>query len=89
MLCLNKINWSVNPKMDIEPPRWWRSLKLQILWKRPLDPRKKIKKFLKLGDEYFEQGELEFANFCYERSKTLAKEAGTVHLLKKIEQRIE
>lgn len=75
--------------MDIEPPKRWESLKIRILWRLPLDSRKKIKKFLKLGDEYLSQGEQQLAVHCYELSKSLAEQVGTVHLLKKIEQRVQ
>ena len=75
--------------MDIEPPKRWQTLKLQVLWKLPLEPRKKIKIFLKLGDDYLVQGERQLARLCYEISKKLAEEAGTIHLLKKIEQRVQ
>lgn len=75
--------------MDIEPPKRWQTLKLQFLWRLPLESRKKIKRFLTLGDEYSIQGEHQLARQCYELSKRLAEEAGTIHLLKKIEQRVE
>lgn len=75
--------------MDIEPPKRWQTLKLQFLWMLPLESRKKIKKFLKMGDDYSIQGEHQLARQCYELSKKLAEEAGTIYLLKKIEQRVE
>ncbi|NMA61094.1 MAG: hypothetical protein GX956_04315 [Firmicutes bacterium] len=75
--------------MEVEPPRWWNKLKLNFLWRLPLEPRKKIKRLLKLGDDYLVQGERELAEHCYNLSKELAEEVGTVHLLKKIEQRFQ
>lgn len=75
--------------MDLEPPRRWHKWKLEFLWRLPLEPRKKIKRFIKLGDDYLVQGELLLAEHCYHLSKQLAENAGTVHLLKKIEQRIQ
>lgn len=75
--------------MDIDPPKRWQLLKLKIMWRLPQESRKKIKKFLKLGDEYLSSGETELANHCYDLSRKLAQEAGTVHLLKKIQQRVQ
>ena len=75
--------------MDIDPPRWWQRLKLRILWLLPQESRKKIKKFLKLGDEFANNGEVELAQYCYDLSRELAEQAGTIHLLKKIEQRFQ
>ncbi len=74
--------------MDIEPPRRWHTLKLALLWRRPQEPSKKIKIFLRLGDEYLRKGEVQLANYCYTLSKNLAEEAGTIHLRKKIENRL-
>ncbi len=75
--------------MDIDPPRWWHILKIRVLWYLPREPRKKIKIFLCLGDEYDQLGEERLANYCYDLSKKLAQDAGTIHLLKKINQRLQ
>lgn len=74
--------------MDVEPPKPWRRWKLLLLWHFPLDARRKIKRFIKLGDEYLATGESELATYCYYLSKKLATEAGTIHLLKKIDQKL-
>lgn len=55
----------------------------------PKEPRKKIKTFLRLGDAYLKRGEEQLANYCYDLSKGLAEEAGAIHLLKKISQRVQ
>ncbi len=75
--------------MDIDPPKRWHTLKLKLLWRLPQESRKKIKVFLRLGDEYDKNGEQQLANYCYGLSKQLAQEAGAIHLLKKIEQRFQ
>ncbi len=75
--------------MDIDPPRRWHTLKLRLLWRMPKEPRKKIKTFLRLGDAYLKRGEEQLANYCYDLSKGLAEEAGAIHLLKKINQRVQ
>jgi len=41
-----------------------------------------------MGDEYMQKGEQQLATFCYKLSRRLAREVGTVHLLKKIEERM-
>jgi hypothetical protein len=75
--------------MDVDPPRWKNRWKLDLLWYLPLEPRKKIKKFIKLGDEYRANGEEGMAVYCYERSLNLARSARAVHLLKKVEERFQ
>lgn len=75
--------------MDLEPPERWQKWRLKLLWRLPLEPRKKIKKFIRLGDDYLVRGERQLAEHCYNLSRQLAEEAGTVHLLKKIEQRVQ
>ncbi len=75
--------------MDSEPSKRWQKLRLKLLWRLPGEPRKKIKRFLKLGDEFLTRGETRLAEYCYELSHGLAQEAGTVHLLKKIRQRVQ
>ncbi|NMB00948.1 MAG: hypothetical protein GX971_05425 [Firmicutes bacterium] len=64
-------------------------MKLRILWLLPQESRKKIKKFLRFGDEFANNGEVELAQYCYDLSRELAEQAGTIHLLKKIEQRFQ
>lgn len=73
--------------MDLDPPKRWQTLRLRLLWKLPLESRKKIKTFLKLGDEYQSNGQQQLAHHCYALSRELAREVGAIHLLKKIEQR--
>lgn len=75
--------------MDVEPPKWWQKWKLDLLWHFPLEPRKKIKRFMKLGDDYLVQEKHQLAEYCYYLSRELATEAGTIHLLKKIEQKFQ
>lgn len=75
--------------MDIDPPKRWHTLKLLFLWRLPKEPRKKIKTFVRLGDEYLKCGEEQLAHYCYDLSKGLAQETGTIHLLKKINQRVQ
>ncbi|HHY14474.1 MAG TPA: hypothetical protein GX521_00200 [Firmicutes bacterium] len=75
--------------MDAEPSKRWQVLRLRLLWRLPGEPRKKIKRFLKLGDQFLARGEAKLAEYCYELSQGLAQEAGTVHLLKKIRQRVQ
>lgn len=74
--------------MDLDPPKRWHTLKLNLLWRLPREPRKKIKTFLSLGDQYSAQGEEQLAHYCYTLSKRLAQEAGVIHLQKKINQRV-
>lgn len=75
--------------MDIDPPKRWQTLRLKLLWSLPKEPRKKIKDFLRLGDEFYAQGDERLANYCYGLSKRLAQEVGVIHLRKKIDQRVE
>lgn len=75
--------------MDTEPSKRWQMLKLNLLWRLPGEPRRKIKRFLKLGDEFLIRGEDKLAEYCYHLSRGLAQETGTVHLLKKIKQRVQ
>lgn len=75
--------------MDIDPPRWWHVLKIKFLWSLPREPRKKIKALMRLGDECIQRGDEQLAGYCYDLSKKLAQDAGTVHLLKKINQRLQ
>ncbi len=74
--------------MDVEPPKQWQRLKINFVFKMPLEPRRKIKRLLRMGDEYMQKGEQQLATFCYKLSRRLAREVGTVHLLKKIEERM-
>lgn len=75
--------------MDAEPSQRWQTLKLKLLWRLPGEPRRKIKRFIKFGDEFLHRGEESLAEYCYQLSRTLAEEARTVHLLKKIERRVQ
>jgi hypothetical protein len=75
--------------MDIDPPKRWHILRLGFLWRLPKEPRKKIKVFLRLGDQYYQRGEEQLATYCYDLSKSLALETGAIHLLKKINQRVQ
>lgn len=84
-----KVKWRVSSYMDIDPPKRWHTLKLRFLWRLPKEPRKKIRAFLRLGDEYQRSGEEALAKYCYGLSKELAEEEGAVHLLKKINQRVQ
>ncbi|MCK9526539.1 MAG: hypothetical protein M0R49_11530 [Limnochordia bacterium] len=59
------------------------------MWRLPKEPRKKIKVFLQLGDQYCQRGEKQLATYCYDLSKGLAQETGATHLLKKINQRVQ
>ena len=74
--------------MEMDAPRWSQKVRLHLLWYWPLEPRKKIKRFLKFGDDFLEQGRPNLAQYSYHFSKRLAQRAGTVHLLKKIEKRL-
>ncbi|HHY09671.1 MAG TPA: hypothetical protein GX528_03800 [Firmicutes bacterium] len=62
-------------------------MSLFLLRYRPLEPRRRIRRYLQLGDAFANLGEEALARQCYETSKSLAEEAGTVHLLKKAERR--
>lgn len=73
--------------MEVDPPRWSSRWKVSLLWYLPIEPRKKIKRFIKLGDQYRANGSEQMAVYCYERSLDLARNARAVHLLKKIEER--
>ncbi|HHW73434.1 MAG TPA: hypothetical protein GX393_09440 [Firmicutes bacterium] len=73
--------------MDIDPPKRWKLFKAELVFRMPQESRKKIKRLLRLGDEYMNSGEEELAEHCYHLSRRLAEEARAVHLLKKIEQR--
>jgi len=75
-------------RMEIDPPKRWKMFKLQLMVRWPEESRKKIKKLLRLGDDYQSSGEYELAKHCYNLSRELAQEAGAVHLLKKIDQRV-
>ncbi len=44
---------------------------------------------MRLGDECIQRGDEQLAGYCYDLSKKLAQDAGTVHLLKKINQRLQ
>lgn len=74
--------------MDVDPPKRWQRVKIDFICKLPLEPRTKIKRLLKMGDEYLRQEEKNLAKYCYILSKELAKEAGIIHLLKKVEERM-
>lgn len=74
--------------MSVDPPKRWQTCKINLICKLPLEPRKKIKRLLNMGDEYLRKEEEELAKYCYSLSKKLAEEAGTIHLLKKIEERM-
>jgi len=78
----------VKSSMDIDPPKRWKLFKAEMLYRLPQDSRKKIKRLLKLGDDYRNEGEEELAEHCYHLSRKLAQEVRAVHLLKKIEQRV-
>ena len=75
--------------MEVDPPDWWKRLQLRILSRWPMEPRKKIKRLMLLGDEYAEQGEDELAEECYRLSLEIAEEARAVRLRKKLEQRFQ
>ncbi len=64
------------------------SFRLRILWKLPQLPKKKIRKFIELGDRYRAMGHEPKAQLCYDRSLQLAKDIRAVHLMKKIEARV-
>lgn len=66
----------------------WHILKIKFLWQLPGDARKKIKKLLKLGDQYSAISEQKLANYCYELARELAEKTDAIHLLKKINQRL-
>lgn len=74
--------------MDIDPPKRWKLFMAEMIYRLPQESRKKIKKLLKLGDDYRSKGEDDLAEHCYYLSRKLAEEARAVHLLKKIEQRV-
>lgn len=75
--------------MEIEPPQRWQMLKIRFLWHLPQEPRKKIKKLLKLGDDFLSRGREDLAEYCFSLAKDLAQRSGIVHLRKKIDQRAE
>lgn len=75
--------------MDVDPPDWWKRLKLNLLRRWPMEPRKKSKRLMQLGDEYREQGSIELAHLCYRWSWEIAEDARAVHLRKKLEQRYQ
>lgn len=64
------------------------SFRLRILWGMPQLPKKKIKRFIQLGDEYRQKGDETMARHCYRKSLELAKSIRAVHLEKKIEERV-
>lgn len=74
--------------MELDPPKRWKLLKAELVYRLPKEPRRKIKKLLRLGDEYRLKGEDDLAEHCYYLSRRLAEEARAVHLMKKIEQRV-
>ncbi|MDI9442152.1 MAG: hypothetical protein QM392_08500 [Bacillota bacterium] len=75
--------------MDADPLKRWQVLKLRWLRRLPGEPRKKIKRLMQRGDEFMQLGQPELGEYCYQLSRELAQEAGTIHLLKKLEQRVE
>jgi len=75
--------------MDADPPNWWRRWQLQVLKYWPMEPRKKARKIMVLGDEYALQGDSELAQECYRLSLEIADEARAVHVRKKLEQRFQ
>lgn len=74
--------------MEADPPKWRLKLRLYLLRYRPLEPRRKIKRYLEYGDLFSSLGEKDLARRCYETSKKMAEQTGAVHLLKKAEKRI-
>lgn len=59
--------------MDIDPPKRWKLFKAEMLYRLPQDSRKKIKRLLKLGDDYRNEGEEELAEHCYHLSRNWPK----------------
>lgn len=80
-------SWRVIDPMDKDPPKWWQLVRLRILWYLPQEPRKKIKRLLKLGDEYARLGSDGLAARCYDLSHRLADRTGVIHLQKQIQRR--
>lgn len=68
--------------MDTEP------LRLRLLWKWPQMPKRKIRMFIQLGDEYKAKGQDYLAEYCYRKSLELADSIRAVHLKKKIVKRV-
>lgn len=75
--------------MEVDPPDWWKRWQLRMLKRWPMEPRKKIKRIMLLGDEYAHHGEEELAQECYRLSLEIAEESRAVHLRKKLEQRFQ
>lgn len=63
--------------------------KFRVLWRLPQAARKKIRKWIVLGDQYSAKGDAEKARLCYERSMQCAESVQAVHLRKKAQERIE
>jgi len=64
------------------------SFRLRVLWRLPQLPRKKIRRFIAMGDKYRSLGNEAKAQLCYSRSMDLAKNIRAVHLTKKLERRV-
>jgi hypothetical protein len=79
----------VMSSMDVEPPDWWIRLKLKLFKSWPMEPRKKSKRLMQLGDEFHELGSEEIAQLCYRWSWEIAEEARAVHLRKQLERRYQ
>lgn len=75
--------------MEVDPPDWWKRLHLKLLRHWPMEPRKKSKRIMLLGDEYAKQGDEELAQECYRLSLEIAEEARAVHVRKKLQQRFQ
>ena len=75
--------------MEVDPPDWWKRWQLRMLKRWPMEPRKKIKRIMLLGDEYAQHGEEELAQDCSRLSLEIAEESRAVHLRKKLEQRFQ
>lgn len=69
----------------MDPGSWH----LNLLWRIPRLPKKKIKQFINLGDEYLKIGKINQAKFCYEKSLTLATDTNSVYYMKKIDRKID
>ncbi len=67
----------------MDPDSW----RLKILWLWPQLPKKKIKLFIRLGDQHREKGNEFLAEYCYKKCMELAKSIQAVHCLKKIAER--
>lgn len=85
MLLLVNYYYLLECIISMECGSWW----LKLLWYLPHLPKKKIKMFVKLGDNYRKIGKEARARYCYQQALTLAGSLSAVYYIKKIEARFK